>query len=91
VKGIPQGIPTTPFVEEVSETLPSVQGINLTLRKQQLVKEFPKSKFPLPSETTQFHVSTEEPKHPIPIHDCYDFYLCLYFTFTFSLSFPFIT
>jgi Retrotransposon gag protein len=69
VKGIPQGIPTTSFVEEVSKTLPPVQGINLTLRKQQLVEEFPESKFPLPSETTQFHVSTEEPEHPIPIHN----------------------
>jgi hypothetical protein len=69
VKGIPQGIPTTPFVEEVSETLPPVQKINQTLHKQQLVKEFPESKFPLPSETTQFHVSTEEPEHPIPIHN----------------------
>jgi hypothetical protein len=69
VRGIPQGIPTTPFIKEVSETLPSVQGINPSLRKQQLVEEFPESKFPLPSETTQFHVSTEEPKHPILIHD----------------------
>jgi Retrotransposon gag protein len=40
----------------------------LTLCKQQLVKEFPESKFPLPSETTQFHVSTEELEHPVPIH-----------------------
>jgi hypothetical protein len=47
VKGIPQGIPTTSFVEEISETLPPVQGINPTLRKQQLVEEFPESKFPL--------------------------------------------
>jgi Retrotransposon gag protein len=69
VKGIPQGIPTTSFVKEVSKTLPPVQGINPTLCKQQLVKEFPESKFPLPSETTQFHVSTEEPEHPIPIHN----------------------
>jgi hypothetical protein len=69
VKGIPQGIPTTPFVEGISETLPPVQGINLTLHKQQLVEEFPESKFPLPSETTQFHVSTEEPEHPIPVHN----------------------
>jgi hypothetical protein len=68
VKGIPQGIPTTSFIEEISETLPPVQGINPSLHKQQLVEEFPKSKFPLPSETTQFHVSTEEPEHPIPIH-----------------------
>jgi Retrotransposon gag protein len=69
VKGVPQGIPTTSFVEEVSETLPPAQGTYPTLRKQQLVKEFPESKFPLPSETTQFHVSTEEPEHPIPIHN----------------------
>jgi Retrotransposon gag protein len=69
VKGVPQGIPTTPFVEEVSETLPPAQGTYLTLRKQQLVEEFPKSKFPLPSETTQFHVSTEELEHPVPIHN----------------------
>jgi hypothetical protein len=34
-----------------------------------LVKEFPSSKFPLPSKTTQFHVSTKEPKHPIPTHN----------------------
>jgi Retrotransposon gag protein len=41
----------------------------LTLRKQQLVEEFPESKFPLLSETTQFYVSTEELKHPVPIHN----------------------
>jgi Retrotransposon gag protein len=69
VKGVPQGIPTTPFVEEVSETLPPAQGTYPTLHKQQLVEEFPESKFPLPSETTQFHVSTEEPEHPVPIHN----------------------
>jgi hypothetical protein len=45
VKGIPQRIPATPFVEEISETLPSVQGINPALCKQQLVEEFPESKF----------------------------------------------
>jgi Retrotransposon gag protein len=65
VKGIPQGIPTTSFVEEVSEILPPAQGTNPTLRKQQLVEEFPESKFPLLFETTQFHVSTEELEHPI--------------------------
>jgi hypothetical protein len=69
LKGVPQGILTTPFVEEVSETLPSTQGTYPTLRKQQLVEEFPESKFPLLSETTQFHVSTEELKHPVPIHN----------------------
>jgi hypothetical protein len=69
VKGVPQGIPTTPFVEEVSEALPPAQGTYLTLRKQQLVEEFPESKFPLLSETTQFHVSTEELEHPVPIHN----------------------
>jgi hypothetical protein len=63
-KGVPQGVPTTSFVEEVSETLPTVQGTYLALHKQQLVEEFPESKFPLPSKTTQFHVSTEEPDHP---------------------------
>jgi hypothetical protein len=52
VKGVPQGILTTPFVEEVSETLPPTQGTYLTLHKQQLVEEFSKSKFPLPSKTT---------------------------------------
>jgi hypothetical protein len=67
VKGVPQGIPTIPFVEEVSEALP--QGTYLTLRKQQLVEEFPESKFSLPSKTTQFHVSTEELKHPVSIHN----------------------
>jgi hypothetical protein len=41
----------------------------LALQKQQLVEKFPESKFPLPSETTQFHVSTKEPEHPIPTHD----------------------
>jgi hypothetical protein len=30
VKGVPQGIPTTPFVEEVSETLPPAQGTYVT-------------------------------------------------------------
>jgi hypothetical protein len=60
VKGVPQGIPTTPFVEEVSKTLPPTQETYPTLCKQQLVEEFPKSKFSLPSKTTQFHVSTEE-------------------------------
>jgi Domain of unknown function (DUF4939) len=69
VKGVPQGVLTTPFIEEVSETLPPTQGTYPTLHKQQLVKEFPESKFPLPSETTQFHVSTEELKHPVPIHN----------------------
>jgi hypothetical protein len=69
VKSVPQGILTTPFVEEVSEILPPTQGTYLTLRKQQLVEEFPESKFPLPSETTQFHVSTEEPEHPVSIHN----------------------
>jgi hypothetical protein len=69
VKGIPLGIPTTPFVKEVAKTLPPTQGTYPTLYKQQLVEEFPKSKFPLPSETTQFHVSTKELKHPVPIHN----------------------
>jgi Retrotransposon gag protein len=69
VKGVPQGIPTTPFVEEVSKALPPAQGTYSTLHKQQLVKEFPKSKFPLLSETTQFHVSTGELEHPVPIHN----------------------
>jgi hypothetical protein len=69
VKGVPQGIPTTPFVEEVSEALPPTQETYLTLHKQQLVEEFPESKFHLPFETTQFHVSTEELEHPVPIHN----------------------
>jgi hypothetical protein len=68
-KGVPEGVLTTSFVEEVFETLPTIQGTYLALQKQQLVEEFPKSKFPLSSETTQFHVSTEESKHPIPTHD----------------------
>jgi hypothetical protein len=69
IEGVPQGIPTPSFVEEVFKTLPTVQGTYPSLRKQQLVKEFPESKFSLPSETTQFHVSTEEPGHPIPTHN----------------------
>jgi Retrotransposon gag protein len=69
IKGVPQGVLTTSFVEEVSEACPTIQGSYLALRKQQLVKEFSKSKFPLPSETTQFHVSTKEPEHPIPTHN----------------------
>jgi hypothetical protein len=69
VEGVPQEIPTTPFVEEVSEALSPAQGTYPTLHKQQLVEEFPKSKFPLLSKTTQFHVSTEELKHPVPIHN----------------------
>jgi Retrotransposon gag protein len=69
VKGVPQEILTTSFVEEVSEALPPAQGTYPTLCKQQLVEEFPMSKFPLPSKTTQFHVSTEELKHPVPIHN----------------------
>jgi hypothetical protein len=69
VKGVPQGIPTASFVKEVSEALPPAQGTNPTLHKQQLVKEFPESKSPLLSETTQFHVFTEEPEHPVPIHN----------------------
>jgi hypothetical protein len=68
-KGVLQGVPTTSFVKEVSETLPTVQGTNPALRKQQIVEEFPESKFPLPSKTTQFHVSTEEPDHPTPTHN----------------------
>jgi hypothetical protein len=66
IKGVPQGILTTSFVEEVSKTLPIIQGTYPALWKQQLVEGFSKSKFPLPSETTQFHVSIKEPKHPIP-------------------------
>jgi Retrotransposon gag protein len=69
VKGIPQGIPTTSFIEEVSKALPPTQGTYPALRKQQLVKEFPESKFSLPSETTQFHVSTKELKHSVPTHN----------------------
>jgi hypothetical protein len=69
VKGVPQEIPTTSFIEEVSKALPPTQGTYPTLCKQQLVKEFPKSKLPLPSETTQFHVSTEDLEHPVPIHN----------------------
>jgi hypothetical protein len=69
VKGVPQEIPTTPFIKEVSETLPPAQGTYPTLCKQQLVEEFSKSRFPLLSETTQFHVSTEELEHPVPIHN----------------------
>jgi hypothetical protein len=69
VKGVPQGVPTTFFVKEVSEALPTVQGTYPALRKQQLVEEFPKSKFPLPFKTTQFHVSTKELEHPIPTHN----------------------
>jgi hypothetical protein len=57
------------FVKEVSETLPTIQGTYLALQKQQLVEEFSKSMFPLPSKTTQSHVSTEEPEHPIPTHN----------------------
>jgi hypothetical protein len=45
VKGVPQGVLTTSFVEEVSEALPPTQGTYLALRKQQLVEEFPESKF----------------------------------------------
>jgi hypothetical protein len=69
VKGIPQGIPTTSFIEEVSKTLPPTQGTYPALCKQQLVKEYPESKFPLPSETTQFHVFNKELEHPVPIHN----------------------
>jgi hypothetical protein len=69
VKGVPQGIPTTSFIEEVSKALPPTQGTYPTLHKQQLVEEFPESKFPLLSETTQLHVSTEELKHLVPIHN----------------------
>jgi hypothetical protein len=69
LKGVPQGVLTTSFVEEVSKTLLTIQGTYPALRKQQLVKEFPESKFPLLSKTTQFHVSTEEPEHPIPTHN----------------------
>jgi hypothetical protein len=66
-KGVPQGVLTTSFVKEVSEALLTIQGTYLALQKQQLVKEFPESKFPLLSKTTQFHVSTKEPEHPIPM------------------------
>jgi hypothetical protein len=57
------------LVEEISESFPPAQGTYLTLRKKQLVEEFSESKFPLLSETTQFHVSTEELEHPAPIHN----------------------
>jgi Retrotransposon gag protein len=69
VKGVPQGILTTPFIKEVFKALPLTQETYPTLHKQQLVEEFPKSKFPLPSETTQFHVSTEELEHPVLIYN----------------------
>jgi Retrotransposon gag protein len=48
------------------KVLPTIQGTYPALQKQQLVEEFSESKFPLLSETTQFHVSTEEPDHPTP-------------------------
>jgi hypothetical protein len=66
VKGVPQGVLTTSFVKEVSEALPPTQGTYPALCKQQLVEEFPESKFPLLFKTTQFHVSTEELEHPVP-------------------------
>jgi hypothetical protein len=69
VKGVPQGVPTTSFIKEVSKALPTTQGTYSALCKQQLVEEFPKSKFPLLSETTQFHVSTKELEHPVPTHN----------------------
>jgi hypothetical protein len=69
LKGVPQGVLTTSFVKEVSEALPATQGTYSALRKQQLVKEFPKSKFPLLSKTTQFHVFTKELEHPVPTHN----------------------
>jgi hypothetical protein len=69
VKGISQGIPTTSFVEGVSEGLPPAQETYLALCKQQLVEEFFESKFPLPSGTTQFHVSTKELEHSVPTHN----------------------
>jgi hypothetical protein len=69
VKGVPQGVPTTSFIKEVSEALPPTQGTYPALCKQQLVKEFPEPKFSLLSETTQFHVSTEELKHFVPTHN----------------------
>jgi Domain of unknown function (DUF4939) len=56
-------------MEEVFEALPPTQGTYLALCKQQLVKEFPESKLPLPSETTQLHVSTKELEHPVPTHN----------------------
>jgi Retrotransposon gag protein len=68
-KGVPQGVLTTFFVKEVFKTLPTIQETYPALWKQQLVKEFHESKFPLPSETTQFHVSTKEPNYPTPIHN----------------------
>jgi hypothetical protein len=69
VKSVPQGIPTTSFIKEVSEALPPAQGTYLALCKQQSVEEFPESKFPPPSETTQFHVSTKELEHSGPTHN----------------------
>jgi Domain of unknown function (DUF4939) len=69
IKGVPQGILTTSFVKEVSETLPTAQETYPALQKQQLVEKFSESKFPLASEATQFHVSTEEPEHLISTHN----------------------
>jgi hypothetical protein len=81
-KGVPQEVLTTSFFEEVIKTLPTIwetcpaihyappvseESPPPVKRKQQLVIEFPKSKFPLPSKTTHFPVSTEEPNHPTPI------------------------
>jgi hypothetical protein len=46
-KDVPQGVPTTSFVEEVFKTLPTVQGTYPALQKQQLVEEFPSSLYHL--------------------------------------------
>jgi hypothetical protein len=73
--GVPQEVPTTSFVKKVTKTLSTIvydppvsEESSLPVRrKQQLVEEFPESKFPLPSETTHFSVSTEKPDHPTSI------------------------
>jgi hypothetical protein len=74
-KAVVQKTPSTSFVEEVAKTPPTIhhavpvseESPPPTRRMQQLAKEFPESKFPLPSKATYFSISVKEPDHPTPI------------------------
>jgi hypothetical protein len=66
-KGVPQGVPTTSFVEEVSEILPTIQKTFLTHQYAPLAAEnFSKSKYPLPTTLTIQHAPPVSEKSPLP-------------------------
>jgi hypothetical protein len=67
-KAVSQEVLTTSFVEEVSETLPTVQKTFPTLQHAPLVAEdFPKSKYPLPTTLTIQHAPLVSEESPPPV------------------------